>query len=92
MAASGEHPDQVLFLPDELKLLEDVLVCQSHGMFDSLLKALKNNAWINDSHLAEVLRAPLMRICARYLYVEKRRGYALNPVGKLLCNHYYYNT
>ncbi|KAK2149596.1 hypothetical protein LSH36_445g01006 [Paralvinella palmiformis] len=81
LKGSGEHPEQTLFLPDELRTLEKVFVCQSHNLFDSLLKALKNNGWFGEPPIVEALRAPLMRICARYLYVEKRRGYALNLVA-----------
>ncbi|XP_037078978.1 malonyl-CoA decarboxylase, mitochondrial-like isoform X3 [Pollicipes pollicipes] len=38
--------------------------------------------WLEeDGQLCELLRPPLMRLCARYLYREKRRGSALDSVA-----------
>lgn len=55
--------------------------------WNRLIQLLRSGNWITDQTLVESFREPLMRICAHYLYNEKRRGYALNPVGML--NHYY---
>ncbi|CAG2110710.1 unnamed protein product [Medioppia subpectinata] len=46
-----------------------------------LMALIKSNQWVDDERLTELLRAPLMRKCAHYLYNEKRRGYALNSVA-----------
>ena len=42
-------------------------------------------SWLEegDSALCQLLEPVLMRLCARYLYTEKRRGSALDSVGKL---------
>lgn len=43
---------------------------------------VSHNTWVNNVDAADVMKAPLMRLCARYLYLEKRRAYALNSVGR----------
>ncbi|KAJ7399269.1 Malonyl-CoA decarboxylase, mitochondrial [Pitangus sulphuratus] len=48
---------------------------------ETLKKLLNNNEWVRSDKLVEVLHPPLMRLCAWYLYGEKHRGYALNPVA-----------
>lgn len=48
---------------------------------DSLRKLLSSNEWMRSERLCGVLEPVLMRLCAWYLYGEKRRGYALNPVA-----------
>lgn len=50
-----------------------------------LHEALRTNSWVDDEELSEKLYLPLMRKCAHYLYSEKKRGYALNPVGEYQC-------
>ncbi|KAL3881398.1 hypothetical protein ACJMK2_027844, partial [Sinanodonta woodiana] len=41
-------------------------------------KIVQSNNWITSP---ETVKPLLMRLCARYLYLEKRRNYALNPVA-----------
>ncbi|KAK4421365.1 Malonyl-CoA decarboxylase, mitochondrial [Sesamum alatum] len=40
-----------------------------------------SNEWTNSEKLSLVLKTPLMRLCARYLLQEKKRGKALDSVG-----------
>lgn len=46
-----------------------------------LQKVMKSNAWLENEELVLFLKEPLMRLCARYLYLEKHRSAALNGVG-----------
>ncbi|XP_047452853.1 malonyl-CoA decarboxylase, mitochondrial [Mugil cephalus] len=48
---------------------------------DSLRKLISTGEWMRSERLTRVLEPALMRLCAWYLYGEKRRGYALNPVA-----------
>ncbi|XP_054245459.1 malonyl-CoA decarboxylase, mitochondrial [Indicator indicator] len=48
---------------------------------ETLKKLLNNNEWVRSEKLIKVLHSPFMRLCAWYLYGEKHRGYALNPVA-----------
>ncbi|XP_072241490.1 malonyl-CoA decarboxylase, mitochondrial [Leuresthes tenuis] len=48
---------------------------------DSLRKLISTSEWMRSERLCSVLEPVLMRVCAWYLYGEKRRGYALNPVA-----------
>ncbi|XP_038149894.1 malonyl-CoA decarboxylase, mitochondrial [Cyprinodon tularosa] len=48
---------------------------------DSLRKLLATGEWTRSEKLSHALEPVLMRLCAWYLYGEKRRGYALNPVA-----------
>jgi malonyl-CoA decarboxylase len=55
---------------------------QTKTLWSELKELFKTNGWANDSKLVALLEVPLMRLCAGYLYLEKRRGYALDNVGK----------
>ncbi|XP_008563629.1 PREDICTED: malonyl-CoA decarboxylase, mitochondrial, partial [Galeopterus variegatus] len=48
---------------------------------ETLKVALSSSEWVKSEKLVRALQAPLMRLCAWYLYGEKHRGYALNPVA-----------
>uniref|UniRef100_A0A3Q1BEF1 Malonyl-CoA decarboxylase n=1 Tax=Amphiprion ocellaris TaxID=80972 RepID=A0A3Q1BEF1_AMPOC len=48
---------------------------------DSLRKLIVTGEWTRSERLSGVLEPVLMRLCAWYLYGEKRRGFALNPVA-----------
>ncbi|CAG5958408.1 unnamed protein product [Menidia menidia] len=48
---------------------------------DALRRLLGTGEWTRSERLCGVLEPVLMRLCAWYLYGEKRRGYALNPVA-----------
>lgn len=71
-----------LFTQAEMDLLQKELetkdLSQSYGEVRRLFRA---NGWSRDENLKIIFEQPLMRLCAFYLYSEKRRGYALDPVG-----------
>ncbi|CAN9498713.1 unnamed protein product [Ophioblennius macclurei] len=48
---------------------------------DALRKLIATGEWTRSERLCAILEPVLMRLCAWYLYGEKRRGYALNPVA-----------
>lgn len=48
---------------------------------DALRTLLASGDWHHSERLVRALEPFLMRLCAWYLYGEKRRGYALNPVA-----------
>ncbi|CAM4543804.1 malonyl-CoA decarboxylase, mitochondrial isoform X2 [Lepidochelys kempii] len=48
---------------------------------EKLKRLLTNNEWVRSEKLVKALHSPFMRLCAWYLYGEKHRGYALNPVA-----------
>ncbi|XP_055790304.1 malonyl-CoA decarboxylase, mitochondrial [Salvelinus fontinalis] len=48
---------------------------------DALRKLISTGEWTRSERLVHVLEPALMRLCAWYLYGEKRRGYTLNPVA-----------
>lgn len=66
----------------EWKEVEAALGMEAGAMtLDSFWKLLTTNEWIRSQSLVRTLEPALMRLCAWYLYGEKRRGYALNPVA-----------
>jgi len=72
---------QTLLLEDEQKR-----ILQSRKNTDlsplSLFKDLLGTSdWHVDPSLADCMKSPLMRLCTKYLYTEKRRGFVMNPVG-----------
>ncbi|XP_062860301.1 malonyl-CoA decarboxylase, mitochondrial [Trichomycterus rosablanca] len=48
---------------------------------DALRSLITSGDWHRSERLLQALEPVLMRLCAWYLYGEKRRGYALNPVA-----------
>ncbi|XP_036440552.1 malonyl-CoA decarboxylase, mitochondrial [Colossoma macropomum] len=55
----------------------------AHGAaaLETLRALLGSGEWLRSERLVSTLEPVLMRLCAWYLYGEKRRGYALNPVA-----------
>ncbi|MGH0118092.1 UNVERIFIED_CONTAM: hypothetical protein FKN15_043592 [Acipenser sinensis] len=49
--------------------------------YETMRKLLSTNEWVSSGHLVKALEPVLMRLCPWYLYGEKHRGYALNPVA-----------
>lgn len=47
-----------------------------------LPKLIADPAWVEDKALADALKAPLMRLCARYLVEEKRGDKPRDPVAR----------
>ena len=75
---------------------ETILSKFNWGSAQQLIKSTKENplgelrhllvdsSWIREEAKAKLLENPLMRLCAHYLFVEKRRGFALDSVGEVL--------
>ncbi|XP_071450402.1 malonyl-CoA decarboxylase, mitochondrial-like [Hetaerina americana] len=71
-----------LFTNDELSSLKKLLKTEDSGEFwNTLRQVLDSNSWVQDHKLVMVFETPLMRLCTRYLHLEKRRGAALDPVA-----------
>ncbi|XP_011298516.1 malonyl-CoA decarboxylase, mitochondrial [Fopius arisanus] len=68
-----------IFTKEESEVLKNAL--KTEDLASALKKLFNNSLWINDSELASLLKTPLLRSCAWYLYREKRRNYALNNVA-----------
>jgi len=83
LAENGEDPEQLLLTTYELASMSAVFNVPEMVLFSVLRDVLSSEEWIDQPQVVSTLQEPLLRLCARYLYVEKKRGYALNPVGKL---------
>eukprot|EP00057_Strongylocentrotus_purpuratus_P015632 XP_011670106.1 PREDICTED: malonyl-CoA decarboxylase, mitochondrial [Strongylocentrotus purpuratus] len=70
-----------LFTSQELDSFKSALNITSLQALSTLKKVIVTNEWVKSESLVKSLQSPLMRLCARYLYVEKRRKMALNPVA-----------
>lgn len=80
--ARAQRGETTIFHENELKMLRTHLEVSSDSMvYDRLRKMLSNNSWIDNEDLVSTLEEPLMRLCAFYLYKEKRRSYTLNSVA-----------
>jgi len=79
---TGKEPEQLLLTTYELADMSAVFNIPEMVLFSVLRDVLSGEDWIDQPQVVSTLQAPLLRLCARYLYVEKKRGYALNPVGK----------
>jgi len=49
--------------------------------FARLRELLSDNSWVKEESTVRSLETFLMKLCAHYLYVEKRRNYALDSVA-----------
>lgn len=71
-----------IFTEREINDLKTYLeVDSSSEIYDRLRKLFSTNGWVEDSDLVNSLETPLMRLCAYFLFTEKRRGYALDSVA-----------
>ena len=68
MCFSGQSD---LLTADEIEQLRTHL--QTDTLWTELKQLMKTNGWVSDSKLVPLLEKPFMRLCARYLYLEKRR-------------------
>ncbi|TPX32443.1 malonyl-CoA decarboxylase [Synchytrium microbalum] len=69
-------------------LLEASEVSRLVGASGSALDAVKKlnelvstHDWVKDKSLEELLKPLLLRLCSRYLLLEKKRSFCLDPVG-----------
>ncbi|XP_033118621.1 malonyl-CoA decarboxylase, mitochondrial-like [Anneissia japonica] len=70
-----------LFLQDELSVLQQHLASKREDVVAQVKELIHSNSWSESESLTGALKPPLCRLCARYLYEEKHRGYAVNPVA-----------
>lgn len=71
-----------LFTVDEINLFKKELEKSNPGnAWDAFKRVIDTNAWVQSPLLLMLFETPMMRLCARYLYLEKRRGCALDPVA-----------
>ncbi|XP_030967877.1 malonyl-CoA decarboxylase, mitochondrial [Quercus lobata] len=83
--SSGSAFWENILEPEEEKALMDLsegVATGKNGM-EVMLNLLNsaNYEWTNSSELLSALRSPLIRLCARYLLQEKKRGKALDSVA-----------
>ncbi|XP_049578722.1 malonyl-CoA decarboxylase, mitochondrial [Syngnathus scovelli] len=64
---------------DEMRQFTDL--SSDASAIDALRMLIATGEWMRSERLSHLLEPVLMRLCAWYLYGEKRRGYALNPVA-----------
>lgn len=76
--------NQNVLTPDEVDTLTPLFKSRDRekDFFSVFLDVLKLNEWFSDEILVQEFEGPLMRLCGQYLYLVKRRGYAMDPVGK----------
>ncbi|XP_063405322.1 malonyl-CoA decarboxylase, mitochondrial-like isoform X1 [Mytilus trossulus] len=77
----GETVETPLLLDSEIEKLKPVSSSDCTNMYEALKRLLTTHEWVSKELTCKILQSILLRLCARYLYVEKRRGYALNPVA-----------
>ncbi|XP_043281202.1 malonyl-CoA decarboxylase, mitochondrial-like [Venturia canescens] len=68
-----------MFTSKEEEILQNLL--RTHDLKTALRKLLNNSLWTSNDEITRVLKDPLIRSCAWYLYREKHRNYALDKVA-----------
>ncbi len=79
-AEKGEEDFDSILTEKEREDLARILGSSS-DLLANLVSTIRSNSWTDDRDLTSALESPLMRLCARYLYLEKHRGLALCPVA-----------
>ncbi|XP_059141347.1 malonyl-CoA decarboxylase, mitochondrial-like [Physella acuta] len=79
-AGEGAGGIPVLF-QDESEALVPYQKAGQHSALDTFKDLILSHEWYLNEGLTQAMKSPLMRLCADYLYVQKRRNYALNPVA-----------
>ena len=79
MSRKGDIPE--IILKDEKVKISDAFYGSSDDFYDSLSIAIQSNQWAQNDKLRDALEGVLMRLCAKYLFLEKRRNFALDPVA-----------
>ncbi|GFR85467.1 malonyl-CoA decarboxylase, mitochondrial [Elysia marginata] len=77
----GQDPGVPVLLPEELSLLEPFKQMDEQSPLDTFRNLVQSHGWFTNVEQTRAMIGPLMRLCAHYLYIQKRRGYALNPVA-----------
>lgn len=70
--------DESLLQPKEIKEIN--AAAKSDNAAKGLLHILESD-WHSDAKMGEKIKAPLLRLCAHYLLVEKKKLTALDPVA-----------
>ncbi|XP_045132517.1 malonyl-CoA decarboxylase, mitochondrial-like isoform X1 [Portunus trituberculatus] len=82
MMAQAQRGEVTIFTKaEEVELMKCLEVKTPSAIYDCLKKLFTTSGWVEETELVNALDAPLMRLCAYYLAVEKRRGYALDSVA-----------
>ncbi|XP_038079013.1 malonyl-CoA decarboxylase, mitochondrial-like [Patiria miniata] len=85
LAEIGRHPKgkngAILFTSGELGDIQSLAGRSDESEMMTVRRLLSTNQWAQSEKLVDLLEQPLMRLCARYLYAEKHRGFALDSVA-----------
>lgn len=73
-----------IFTKSEQEEIKNELNLTVESLSEELKKIFNNSFWAKDTKLTTILKKPMLRSCAWYIYREKRRNYALNNVGEYL--------
>jgi len=65
----------------EVQILSKIQADKTQSTEEYLQNILKSGNWVTQQDLVDTFKPILSRLCARYLYEEKRRGKALDPVA-----------
>uniref|UniRef100_A0A0E0B2J0 Malonyl-CoA decarboxylase C-terminal domain-containing protein n=1 Tax=Oryza glumipatula TaxID=40148 RepID=A0A0E0B2J0_9ORYZ len=78
---SSTFRESILF-PEEERMIHDAVEhAGGKSGIELLQDILKSSQWVKSDKLSSALKSPLMRLCARYLAREKKRGKALDAVA-----------
>ena len=81
LSQSIEEEKQI-FLPHEASRLTAFFNLRSDCVLaEHVLFVLTKGSWVKESNTVKVLKEPLLRLCASYLFDVKRRGNAFDPVA-----------
>ncbi|XP_020114664.1 malonyl-CoA decarboxylase, mitochondrial isoform X2 [Ananas comosus] len=80
---SGSAFRESLLLQDEEKIILESFTENVTGKsgIEIMHYLLQSSEWVKSECLSAALKPPLMRLCARYLHKEKKRGKALDAVA-----------
>nr|KAG5708897.1 hypothetical protein BaRGS_009306 [Batillaria attramentaria] len=72
---------QQLLTPSEIESLQPFRQSHHTSALEAFKHLVQTNQWLAKEETVTAMKGPLLRLCARYLYKEKKRGFALNRVA-----------
>ncbi|GFS26907.1 malonyl-CoA decarboxylase [Elysia marginata] len=78
---TGADPVNPLLRVEDLSALAPFKKSSHATPLETFAELVTSHEWCHSQKLQEVMKPILLHLCAHYLYKEKRRNFALNPVA-----------
>ncbi|KAJ3218975.1 hypothetical protein HDU67_003339 [Dinochytrium kinnereticum] len=78
---SGNHTEDKLLLDSEIETLRSIQKVDSRPAWEVLRDCLQTDEWHKKASKNSAFKPIMLRLCSRYLLLEKKRSFSLDPVA-----------